>query len=49
MIERKRFAEALEVARQVVERYPETAVAEELRQQMPRLVERAASGRSTGH
>ncbi len=40
-IDRRRFAEAVELARQVVERFPDTAAAAELRQQMPRLEERA--------
>ncbi len=43
MIERRRYAEAAELARQVVERYPETAAANELRQQLPRLMELSQS------
>jgi tetratricopeptide (TPR) repeat protein len=42
LIGRKRYAEALELARQVVRDYPETAAAQELREQMERLEQRAA-------
>ncbi len=43
MITRRRFAEAVELARDVIERFPETAAATELREQMTRLEERAKS------
>ncbi len=42
LIGRRRFAEALELADDVVRRFPETAAAEELRGQLDRLRERAA-------
>ena len=38
-----RFAEAVELAGDVIKRFPETAVATELREQMSRLQERAKS------
>jgi len=41
LIDRRRFAEALELARDVVDRFPDTAAAAELRGQMTRLAERA--------
>lgn len=41
LMERRRYAEAVELARQVMENFPETAAADELRQQMPRLRELA--------
>jgi tetratricopeptide (TPR) repeat protein len=40
-IAQRRFTEAVELARHVVSHYPETAAAEELRSQLPRLEERA--------
>lgn len=43
MITRRRFGEALELAKDVIERFPETAAANELREQMSRLEERAKS------
>ena len=42
MMERRRYAEAVEMAEHVMDNYPETAAAEELRQQIPRLRELAA-------
>ena len=47
MIARRRFAEAVERARNVVERFPDTAAAAELRQQMAKL-EELAKGRQGG-
>lgn len=41
-MERKRYVQALEIARHVVENFPETAAAEELRSQLPRLESLAA-------
>ena len=41
MMDRRRYAEAVDIARHVVENYPETAAAEELRAQMPQLTELA--------
>ncbi len=43
LITRRRFGEAVDVARDVIQRYPETAAATELREQMSRLEERAKS------
>ncbi|MDY7009528.1 MAG: hypothetical protein SVV80_02100 [Planctomycetota bacterium] len=43
MINRRRFGEALELARDVIERFPETAAATELTEQISRLEERAKS------
>ena len=43
LIERKRFREALAMAQEVVARFPQAAIAEELRRQMPRLEELAAT------
>ncbi len=43
MITRRRFGEAVELARDVIKRFPETAAANELREQMSRLEERAKS------
>ena len=43
LISRRRYPEALEVARDLVHRFPQTAVAEELRSQMARLEELAKS------
>ena len=43
MITRRRFGEAVELARDVIERFPETAAANELALQMSRLEERAKS------
>ena len=37
MIERRRYSEAVDLADHVVENYPETTAAEELREQLPRL------------
>lgn len=45
MIERRRYSEAVGVARQIIKRFPDTAVAEELLQQMPRLEELSRGGR----
>ena len=42
MMERRRYTEAVEMAEHVMDNYPETAAAEELRQQIPRLRELAA-------
>ncbi len=42
MIGRQRYSQALELAREVVRDYPETAAAQELSQQMDRLAQRAA-------
>jgi hypothetical protein len=47
MIERRQYAEAVDLARHVVEHYPETAAAEELRDKMPRL-EKLARGEFGG-
>ncbi|MCD4825446.1 MAG: hypothetical protein K8S55_12685 [Phycisphaerae bacterium] len=41
MMDRRRYTEAVDLARHVVENYPETAAAEELRAQMPQLTELA--------
>ncbi len=43
MITRRRFGEAVEMAQDVIERFPETAAANELTLQMARLQERAKS------
>lgn len=43
MIKRRRFGEALELARDVIERFPETAAASELAEQISRLEKRAQS------
>lgn len=43
LIERNRYAEAIELAQEVIESFPETAAAEDLRDQMSRLEELAAS------
>jgi outer membrane protein assembly factor BamD (BamD/ComL family) len=40
-LERRRYLEAVELARELVERFPHTAAAEELRSQLPRLTELA--------
>jgi outer membrane protein assembly factor BamD (BamD/ComL family) len=42
LINRRRFAEAASLARELIERYPDTAAAEDLRGQLPRLDELAA-------
>jgi outer membrane protein assembly factor BamD (BamD/ComL family) len=42
LIERRRFAEAIELAQDVIRDYPDTAAAQELRQQLPRLEQLAA-------
>ncbi len=42
MMEQLRYAEAVELAEKVMENYPETAAAEELRRQIPRLRKLAA-------
>ena len=47
MVRRRRFAEAADLARDVIRRFPETQAAIQLRQQLPRLQQRAASGQ--GH
>ena len=44
LLSERQFGSALELARQVMERFPETAAAEELRQQMARLEELAKEG-----
>ena len=44
LLSRRRYAEALSVARDVVDRYPGSAAGEELQRQMPRLEKLAASG-----
>ncbi|MFP4216534.1 MAG: tetratricopeptide repeat protein [Phycisphaerae bacterium] len=41
-IERRRFSEAIELAREVIRDHPDTAAAQELRQQLPRLKQLAA-------
>jgi hypothetical protein len=46
LVDRHRYAEAAELARYVVENYPETAAAEELRTQLPRLIELARAGQN---
>ena len=43
MLQRKRYAEALHLAEEMVERFSDTAVGEQLRQQLPRLKELAES------
>jgi leucyl aminopeptidase len=45
LINRRRFPEAFELARDLVARFPQTAAAEELRQQMDKLAERAGKSR----
>jgi outer membrane protein assembly factor BamD (BamD/ComL family) len=47
-LERKRYEEALQIAREVIRRFPGTAAAEDLAQQLPRL-EELAGGRRRGH
>jgi hypothetical protein len=47
MVRRRRFAEAADLAREVIRRFPETQAAIQLRQQLPRLQQRAATGQ--GH
>ncbi len=42
MIERRRYSEAIELADHVVENFPETTAAAELRDQLPKLRQRAA-------
>jgi len=44
LLARKRYAEALEAARELVEKFPETQGAIDLRDQIPRLEELAAKG-----
>jgi len=44
LIARRRFGEALRLAREVIEKYPDTAAATELGQQLPRLEELATTG-----
>ncbi len=44
LLERHRYSEAMELAGDVVERFPGTAAAEELRKQMPRLEKLAGDG-----
>lgn len=46
LVDRHRYGEAAELARYVVENYPETAAAEELRTQLPRLMELARAGQN---
>lgn len=41
-IERRRFAEAIDLAREVIREFPDTTAAQELRQQLPRLEQLAA-------
>lgn len=48
LMERRRYAEAVDLARQVVENYPETTAAEELRAQLPRLQELAFANKTNG-
>lgn len=47
LINRNRFDEALSLAKELVERFPATAAADELRGQMDKLEERAKSERAT--
>lgn len=42
MVDRRRYAEAVQTAHQIITDFPETAAAEELRPQMPRLQDLAA-------
>jgi len=42
LISRKRFAEAVEVAEDLIRRFPQTRAAADLRKQMPKLLQRAA-------
>jgi tetratricopeptide (TPR) repeat protein len=44
LLQRKRYRDALDLAREVIQRYPETAAAMELREQMGRLRELAMEG-----
>lgn len=45
-MERRRYLEAIELSRDVINRFPKTAAAEELRQQLPRLLELARTNPS---
>ncbi len=47
LIERHRYAEAVDLASRVVQHYPETQAAGELQQQLPRLRELAANQKAT--
>ena len=44
LVRRRRFAEAADIARDLIRRFPDTQAAIQLRQQLPRLEQRAASG-----
>ncbi|HAU38631.1 MAG TPA: hypothetical protein DCX07_13065, partial [Phycisphaerales bacterium] len=44
LLSRRRYAEALEAAREVLRRFPDTQAAADLREQMPRLEELARNG-----
>ena len=44
MVRRRRFVEAASIAQEVIERFPQTQAARELREQLGRLREKAASG-----
>jgi len=48
LMERHRYAEAIQLAKHVVENYPETAAAEELRAQMTKLRELAYVNKKNG-
>ena len=48
LMERHRYAEAVQLAKHVVDNYPETTAAEELRTQMPRLQELAYANKNHG-
>jgi len=45
-MDRRRYLEAIELSRDVINRFPKVAVAEELRQQLPRLLELAKANPS---
>ncbi len=47
LITRRRFGEAIEAARDIIERFPQSAAAAELSQQMPKLEELAKSERES--
>lgn len=46
LIERRRYLEAIEVGRDVVDRFPDTQAAADLRRQLPRLAELAQAGQT---
>jgi outer membrane protein assembly factor BamD (BamD/ComL family) len=48
LLERRRYAEAVECARDVIERFPDTRAAEDLGRQMNRLRELAQSASANG-